>query len=105
MAWTDPTTDAALLNVAWADRPTDDEVLAAYLAGAHTQCVAYLGAEPETIAANHKLAEIYQARALHRAGWVGAGDRTGVDFPVTVYPMDWNIKRLLRPEAAKMVVR
>lgn len=106
MAWTDPTADAKLLDVAWKDRPKDDAVLAVYLAGAHTQCVDYLGAEPQTPAANHKLAEIYQARALQRAGWVGSGEQAGIDgFGVTVYPMDWNVKRLLRPEAARMVVR
>lgn len=107
MAWTDPTTDAALLDVAWKDRPKDDGVLAVYLDGAHVQCVAYLGADPEAaVTANYKLAEIYQARALQRAGWVGTGDQAGMDgFGVTVYPMDWNVKRLLRPEAARMVVR
>lgn len=106
MAWTDPTDDAKLLDVAWKERPKEDEVLAVYLAGAHFQCVGYLGAEPETVGANHKLAEIYQARALQRAGWVGTGNQAGgADFGVTVYPMDWNVKRLLRPELAKMVVR
>lgn len=106
MAWVDPADDAKLLDAAWADRPTDPDVLEVYLEAAHVQCVDFLGDEPEAVTANHKLGLIYQARALQRAGWVGSGNQAGgADFGVTVFPMDWNVKRLLRPPSAHMVVR
>lgn len=94
--WVNLTADLALLDVQWADRPEDD-VAEFLLEAAHVACAAYLGAEPEEVAANHKLAEMMQARALHRAGYVGSGNQAGGDFPVTVFPMDWTVKNLLRP--------
>lgn len=106
MAWVDPAAETALLDVAWADRPKDTAVLAVYLEAALVQCVDFLGSAPAPVAENHKLGLIYQARALHRAGWVGSGNQSGGDgFGVTVFPMDWNVKRLLRPPSAHMVVR
>lgn len=106
MSWTDleDADDVAVLDVVWADRP-DEAVTRFYLDAANTQCVDYLGSDPDEPAANHKLAEMHQARALQRAGWVGTGNQAGAEFGVTVFPMDWNVQRLLRPEAAKMVVR
>ncbi|QUC01105.1 hypothetical protein [Cellulosimicrobium cellulans] len=95
--WVDLEADAPFLDVEWADRP-DDDVAAVLLQAAHVACVAFLGAEPDTVSANHKLAETLQARALHRAGYVGSGNAAGGDFPVTVFPMDWTVKSLLRPQ-------
>ena len=107
MSWTDleDTDDVAVLGVAWDDRPGEKPVVQFYLDAANDQCVDYLGSEPETPAPRHKLAEMYQARALQRAGWVGTGNQAGAEFGVTVFPMDWNVQRLLRPETAKMAVR
>lgn len=95
--WVDPVTDAPLLDVEWADRP-DDDVAQELLDASHVACLAFLGAEPAEVAANHKLAELLQARSLHRAGYVGSGNAAGGDFPVTVFPMDWTVKSLLRPQ-------
>jgi hypothetical protein len=100
MSWVDTTADVELLDVQWADRPDVDTVVQDLLDAAHVQCQTYLGAEPESITANLKLAEILQARALHRSGYVGTGNAVGADFPITVFPMDWNVKRLLRPAPA-----
>ena len=72
-----------------------------YLQAAHSQCAAY--ARPlltgVPVPAEYRLAQVLQARALVRAGIIGteselyAGSET-----VTVFPMDWTVKRLLNPE-------
>lgn len=44
-------------------------------------------------------AQALQARALWRSGAAGSGDQIGGDgLSVTVWPLDWNVKRLLRPQ-------
>lgn len=51
---------------------------------------------------NYVAAQVLQARALVRAGYVGDGDRTGLDEQgVVVYPMDWTVKALLRPKRGR----
>lgn len=46
-----------------------------------------------------------QARALYRAGVAGSGENIGEDgFTVTVHPMDWTVKALLRPPSGIPVV-
>lgn len=52
-----------------------------------------------------RLAQALQARALYRSGIAGSGDQIGVDgLSVTVFPMDWTVKNLLRPRAGKPVI-
>lgn len=49
-----------------------------------------------------RLAQALQARALYRSGVAGSGDRVGGDdLAVTVFPMDWTVKNLLRPRAGR----
>lgn len=44
------------------------------------------------------LAQVMQARALYRSALAGSGDGIGADgLSVTVFPMDWTVKNLLRP--------
>lgn len=78
------------------------EQVTSLLAAAYEQCRAFAppvevvdgaGVVPES----YVRAQIQQADALRRAGYIGTGDQTGGDYPVTVYPLDWNIKALLRP--------
>lgn len=45
--------------------------------------------------------QVLQTRALIRAGLAGGEDRTGVEEHVTVYPLDWTVKLLLRPRRGK----
>jgi len=57
--------------------------------------------DSDTLKASWVMAQILHAKGLARAGFVGASDQTG--FPgetVTVYPMDWQVKNLLRPKKA-----
>lgn len=82
----------------------DDDVLTQYLAAAYVQCVAFLPDPalvpyPTPIPETWKLAQVMQARALFRSLKSG-NDNTmgGGDFTVTVWPMDWTVKNLLRPK-------
>jgi hypothetical protein len=46
-----------------------------------------------------------QARAVYNSVKAGSGDQVGPDgLTVTVYPMDWNVKNLLRPRKVGRVL-
>lgn len=76
----------------------DLEGLAIVLAAAKTQCEQYQRADIP--GENKFLAQVYQARALVRAGYSGTdGELYNGDAPtVTLFPMDWTVKNLLRPK-------
>lgn len=90
--------------------PGVDEVdldeLALLLASAQVQCAAFapdLG-DDVTVPANYRHAQVLQARALYRAGMAGSNDQIGLDGQsVTVFPMDWTVKSLLRPKKGPWV--
>lgn len=85
-----------------------DETLDQYLDAAKAQCIAYAPALPPDapIPAHYRLAQALQARALSRAGLVGSGDQMGgYGDTVTVFPMDWQVKNLLRPQQGRPYVR
>lgn len=90
--------------------PGVDEVdldeLALLLASAQVQCAAFapdLG-DDVTVPANYRHAQVLQARALYRAGMAGSNDQIGLDGQsVTVFPMDWTVKALLRPKRGPWV--
>jgi len=96
----------------WADAPEDEAVLTSYLRAAHSQCVEYLPPVPQAFTGelmpNYdgsgqdpyrlRLAQILQARALWNSTHAGGGDQFGPDgLRVTVFPMDWTVRNLLRP--------
>ena len=59
-------------------------------------------AEAAPVPATYLAAQIMQARALVRAGIVGDNDRAGgYEETVTVFPMDWTVKNLLRPRRGR----
>ena len=71
------------------------------LAAAREQCEAYgpAQADPDVIPSGWVIAQVLQARSLVRAGFVGSNDQAGgYGDTVTVYPMDWQVKNLLRPK-------
>lgn len=75
---------------------------------AQIQCERFAPTLPEgaEIPDNYIAAQIMQARALVRAGIVGTGDQVGgYGETVTVFPMDWAVKNLLRPKRGKPVFR
>jgi hypothetical protein len=103
--WVNPETDLE----EWADAPLNEVTLRRYLMAAFGQCMEYLpyvlsdtGARitiyPDPPYDRYILAQIAQARALWRAALAGTGDQLGADgLGVTVFPMDWHVKNLLRP--------
>lgn len=97
IGWVDP--DVVPLFWPEAD-DLDPTVLASYLEAAYEQCVEFLPVERRTEAplTSWKQAQMMQARALHRSTVAGSGDQFGGDgLTVTVFPMDWTVKNLLRP--------
>lgn len=89
--------------------PGVDEVfpdgLGVLLASARIQCEAYAPAlaEGAGVPDNYRHAQTLQARALWRAGEARTADNMGgaEGMTVTVFPMDWTVKRLLRPQRGR----
>lgn len=92
----------------WADAPLEDDELVNVLGAAWEQCAAYA---PEAVGITvlpldlalvpeaYKRAQLMQARSLYRAMLTGGNDTMGTgEFGVTVFPMDWTVKALLRPK-------
>ena len=78
------------------------EAFAQYLAAAQAQCIEYLGGRYTAgvaVSQGWQLAQVLQARALMRSADSDADNGLGPDgLTVTVFPMDWTVKRLLVPE-------
>lgn len=100
MAWSNLTE----VREEWLDAPDDDDVLQRYLDAAHEACVAYAPAlgEGDPVPEGYKMAEAQQARAIYRSLTAGRSDDYGNDdIAVTVFPLDWNIRQLLRPRRVR----
>lgn len=98
--------DDPRLVVLWAagvDYPEEDG-LGFVLNVARTQCAEFaptLGPD-DPIPDHYVAAQVMQARALVQAGIVGPGDQAGgYGDAVTVFPMDWAVKNLLRPRRGR----
>lgn len=68
------------------------------------QCERFAPAVPynQPLPKNYLAAQILQTRALVRAGVVGdRDDAGGFGETVTVFPMDWTVKNLLRPRRGR----
>jgi len=91
------------LVVLWAGAADYDDGLAFPLYCAMVQCRAFAPAlaEDTPVPDTYVAAQVLQARALVRVGIVGDGDRAGVGETVAVFPLDWNVKALLRPRKGK----
>jgi len=121
IGWVETTTDLE----DWADAPLDADALARYLGAAYEQCLDFLPyitvsvtdpvtgevtetfepVIPTTIPERFVLAQVFQARALYRSALAGSGDAIGADgLSVTVFPMDWTVKNLLRPKRVGRVL-
>lgn len=86
----------------------DDDALARLLASARTSCEAFAPQLEDgvDVPENYRLAQASQARAVWRAGG-GTNDGTdlgGGEYAVTVYPLDWNVKALLRPKRGRPAI-
>lgn len=85
----------------WKEAPVDDGYLYQLLEVARIQCVEFAPAFVGGAPSNYAQAQLLQARAVWASGNVSQGDQFGGDsLSVTVFPMDWTVKNLLRPTRA-----
>lgn len=92
----------------WYDAPEDEETLGMYLMAAYEQCAAYVP-DPillpyvEPVPMGWTLAQVQQARDLARAGIINSDQSSfgGEGMPITIFPMSWTVKRLLRPSGRR----
>ena len=90
----------ARLAVLWAGSVDYGDELAFPLYVAQVQCAEFAPtlADGAPVPENWVAAQVLQTRSLVRAGIVGGGDQAGnYGETVTVFPMDWQVKNLLRP--------
>ena len=88
------------------DEDSDDIEFPLYCS--RIQCEAFAPAIPEGQEApeNYVAAQVLHARSLVRSGIAGSGDTTGIGTEtVTVFPMDWTVKQLLRPRRGRPRIR
>lgn len=74
--------------------------LTIYLDAAREACEAYAPtlADGQTMPAGWRLAQALQARNNYNASNAGpSGDMDGGAYGLTVHPLDWTVKQLLRP--------
>lgn len=90
----------------WSGAPNDDPTLYELLEVAKGQVLAYAPATvPETIPLNYRRAQYMQARNIWNAAVKDSGESFGGEgFAVTVFPMDWSVKNLIRPKRGVPVV-
>lgn len=85
----------------WSEAPVDDGYLYQLLEVARIQCVEFAPDFVGRAPSNYAQAQLLQARALWASGNVSQGDQFGGEgLSVTVFPMDWTVKNLLRPTRA-----
>jgi hypothetical protein len=101
----DDPADAALVETLWADAPFQEGATRALLDGAQRDCATFASVtdlplpadDPDGLTtAAFKQANILQARGRHRST-VAGGEPLGGEFPITIHPLDWAVKQLLRP--------
>ena len=91
------------VEIYWPHAHDEVEVtaLTSLLAAAQEQCEAFAPTLPEgtAIPEGWRVAHAMQARALWRSSVAGSGNQIGADgMTITVFPMDWTVKALLRPK-------
>ncbi|MEU4361202.1 hypothetical protein [Promicromonospora sp. NPDC023987] len=98
-------TDAQVIAL-WADAANlDPDVLALLLESAYDDCVAYLPdmeIEPDPIPKSWMLAQAYQAKSRYNALLAGSDGSVGTpENGLTLFPLDWQVKQLLRPKRGR----
>lgn len=96
--------DDPRLDVLWPGAADYDELLTFPLSVAAIQCATFAPTLPvgAPVPDHWVAAQVLQCRALVRAGIVGSGDQLGnYGETVTLFPMDWTVKNLIRPKRGK----
>lgn len=102
---------------AWVDAPLDDDQLDELLEVAKQAVLAYAPALPEgsyiidddgyivptgpdTVPVNYRSAQLMQARNVWNSSKASpTGDFDGAGYALTAFPLDWQVKQLLRPRS------
>lgn len=116
--------DAETARRLWRDAPADDATLALYLASAQSAVIAYAPSLTEAIItalypseglvpaedlfpydvnipAAWQLAQVLQARNTFNSSKASPGaDFDGSGYGLTTYPLDWQVRQLIRPQRA-----
>lgn len=96
--------DTELLEELWSDVPMNDELTDIYLDAAKEACLAYAPAlaAGADVPASWRLAQVMQARNISNAGAAGtSGENDGSSYGLTTFPLDWQVKQLLRPRRGR----
>lgn len=88
----------------WSDAPADDAMLYMILRNARTAIEAWapkLPADSPAPPAHYTQGQLLQAQAIATLGQTNPQEEVGFEQMSTrVYPLDWNIKQLVRPRSA-----
>ena len=90
----------------WPQAPDDDVTLTMLLDSAQIACEAFAPKllDGTKVPVNYRQAQFQQARALWLAMSANQDSRIGGDeFAITVFPLDWNVKQLLRPRGIPVI--
>lgn len=106
--------DDAILAELWADAPENPDVCNLYLNAAKSACLAYAPAQPAAVLAvvdgylqsiappipdEWRIAQAMQARNTYNAGLAApGGEFDGGGYGLSAFPLDWQVKQLLRPQ-------
>ena len=88
-------------RVLWPQAPDEDAVLFMLLESAKAACIAFAPVLPvgTIVPVSYRQAQFQQARASWLAMSATMDSSVGDnEFAVTVFPLDWNVKQLLRPK-------
>jgi len=94
-------------RAAWLDAPDDDFALFALLQNARTAILKYgtTLTDPAEVRAGRRQAQLMQARAVWNATKSNDQGEVGPEgYAIRVYPLDKNIRQLLRPNSALPVM-
>ena len=62
--------------------------------------------EGQAVPESWKVAQVMQARSTYRASLTGSNNQVGDDGMVlTVFPLDWQVRQLLRPKRGRYAIR
>ncbi|NYF29237.1 hypothetical protein [Microbacterium sp. JAI119] len=97
------TADDEDLPTLWPDVPMNDDAATLYLNAAKEACLAYAPAlaEGASIPDGWRLAQALQARNTYNSSKAApGGDFDGGGYGISAFPLDWQVKQLLRPRRA-----
>ncbi|MDP4333556.1 hypothetical protein Q7F20_09245 [Curtobacterium sp. A7_M15] len=84
----------------WRDAPLDDAQLFVLMQSAKDQCETFAPALSGPVPLRYRQAQAMQTRALWNAGHTNQDQFGANGLTVTAFPMDWQVKNLLRPQRA-----